>query len=156
MIYIGVDPGDKKPHGYSIWRDDKLIDFGKLEGVEQFFCILEDYRVGTPFQKGIEVLIEDQYLQHNYKTSKSLTFQSGKLAGICEMYGIKCSTINVATWTSRWGGYKTIEKGLSTHFRKKEKIRRLIEYIYIELNIDVIDEDEASAILIPYIMRIKK
>lgn len=154
MIYIGIDPGDKKPHGYSIWRDDELIDFGKLEGVKQFDSILIDY--GVTSSDNIEVLIEDQFLQNNYKTSKSLTFQSGKLAGICDMYDIKCSTINVATWTSRWGGYKTIQKGLTPHFRKKEKIRRLIEYINLELHTEVIDEDEASAILIPYIMRIKK
>ena len=158
MIYIGIDPGDKKSHGYSVWINGKLDDFGKIESVDQFIAILKDYGISNKSTNlnSIEVLIEDQYLQNNYKTSKSLTFQSGKLAGICDMYKIKYTTVNVATWTSRWGGYKSIEKGLSVHFRKKEKIRRLIDYISMEFQTEVIDEDETSAILIPYFMRIKK
>ena len=79
MIYIGIDPGDKKPHGYSVWINGELDDFGKIETVDQFLSILSDYGVKEPFeviQNSIEVLIEDQFLQHNYKTSKNLTFKS--------------------------------------------------------------------------------
>ena len=146
MTYMGIDPAIKKSHAYSIWTDGELIYSGKFDFMCELWSILHKWPVDT-------ILIEDQYLKFNFDTAKKLSFKSGMIAGICEYLSIHVEIVNVATWTSRLNIYGSIEKGLSKHFRDKEKKRRLIQYA--SQFGGVLDEDIASAILIPYAMKIK-
>jgi hypothetical protein len=86
----------------------------------------------------IRVFIEDQYLGFNYNTAKELTLVTGKLMGACEILGIKCERMNVATWKSR--------VGLIGKDKKKERLIARANEIC-----PVIDEDEAAAVLIGYV-----
>ncbi len=147
MIYMGIDPAIKKPHAYSIWEDNKVIRVGKFSYMCELWSILHKWNIDL-------VLLEDQYLAISYNTAKHMTFRSGMIAGICEYLSVNLEVVNVATWTSRLKIYKDIEKGLSVYKRKKEKFKRLIKYA--SQFSEILDEDIASAVLIPYAMKIKE
>lgn len=76
------------------------------------------------------------------------------IAGICEYLSVHVEIVNVAIWTSRLKIYEGIDRTLSKHFRNKKKKERLIKYASRFGNIE--DEDIASAVLIPYAMKIKE
>lgn len=163
MIYISIDPASAKPHAYAVWDSDKdiinrgkdfhhdmLLEFGKIQNVFEFDALLTKYN-----DRLIQVLIEDQYMQNNVKTLKGLSFGSGKLAGICDLRGIEYEKINVATWTSRSGVYDEInasKEKISAY--RKGKLKKLALIASASRFGFVGDEDEASAVLIGYTMKI--
>lgn len=142
MIIIGVDPAVSKPQAYSIWRDGKLINYGKFIDVQSW------HRLLIMYDDIYNIYIEDQYLGVNYKTSKKLSVQVGKLIGIAEFCRHQYEIVNASTWQSRLRLLEGL-KNLKGSERKKFKKNRLIKTAQ-EIDASIDDEDIAAAVLIVY------
>lgn len=123
MKVLGVDPHITKPYGYALMEDDILITFGESSLVN-IWDNLHMWDVDL-------VVVEDQYMAKNYNTAKRLSWSAGKVMGLCEVIGVRCVDVNVATWKSKMKAQKGIHvERVQEIFGKK------------------VSDDEASAILI--------
>ncbi len=142
-VVIGIDPSISKGQAFSVWKDNKLKTCGKFHSLIQWVAILNREEPDL-------ILIEDQYLAINYKTSKELSLMTGKLMGIAELLNKKVEIVNVATWQSRLG-VLTIGRSCKLSERRKLKMAALITLAGKFIKLD--DDDIAAAVLIPYAMR---
>jgi Holliday junction resolvasome RuvABC endonuclease subunit len=93
MRVLGIDPHSAKPYGWAVVVDGKLGPFG-FAYVKQLFGIMNSPLIG----KLDLVAVEDQYLNKNYNTAKTLSWAAGKALGLAEILDIPTVSVNVAKW----------------------------------------------------------
>jgi len=87
MIILAVDPHFSKkklPYAYALFGESIKIGIGTL--------------LDLPIKECDKVVIEDQFMSKNYKTTKGLSWSAGKVMGLAEYFGKEYDIINVATW----------------------------------------------------------
>lgn len=137
-MLMAVDPGVSKPHAFSIWKNGEVHRIGFISNMFELESTLEDIKL---------VAIEDQYLSLNYKTSKQLSFECGKIAGLCELRGINYKIINVAKWQNYFKLFKSIDKSVKGNAKKSVK-EQIIKAYARNFMSGIDDIDLAAAVLI--------
>ena len=133
MTVVAIDPAYSKAFAYAIFRNNKLMFFGKDEYLSTIVNILVKRRPDI-------VVTEDMYLGKSVDTLKKLCYAVGKIMYICEKIGTPYRLISPREWTLHHG-----LRGI-----KSRDLRRQLEDKIIETVMDHAprDEDIRSAILI--------
>ncbi|TET97706.1 MAG: hypothetical protein E3J23_08490 [Candidatus Stahlbacteria bacterium] len=151
-MIAGIDPSYAKPIAIALWKD-KLIATFKFDAELNHSVVDALVKIFKSVEK---VYIEDQYFSQNADTLKKLSRCTGELIGICKMVHTEYELVAPATWQSRAGLYGKRPKDLTDYKWKKLKNSMLIKAAAKVSNSDPVDEDEASAIMIAYVMSVKK
>ena len=145
MRIMGIDPAVSKPNYYAVWEDGNLKKTG---------FATDPTDLSESIRACDIVYIESQFFQCNPKTLKDLAMCSGELVATSKMMNTKFELVSPSTWQSRAGiKYGRRPKDMSVHFWKKHKAKLLMDRAYeVSGCSDIVNDDEASAILIAYAM----
>lgn len=146
-MLIALDQASKT--GYSVWDDDKLINYGVYDGsnikdgdkrisqIKEFTAGLID-KYNPAF-----VVLEDIQLQYgNVKSYKFLAKLLGVLSVLCVELSVKYDVVNANTWRS----------GLGLNSKNKREVQKLksIKFANNTFGLEVSDDNVADAICLGY------
>ncbi len=94
MIIVGLDPHITKPYAIAVWKDGKLLDANKMQGLEA---------IGIMIGIADKVFIENQYYGGNSRTLTDLAHSCGKIMGLCEYLDIPYTLVMPTVWQSAFG-----------------------------------------------------
>lgn len=153
--------------GWSIFDNDKLIDYGKLkptiedlEWRDRIYNFIPQLQQIIDKYKPTKMYVEDVPLmsKRGNKTLVQLGATQGSLIGLCGANNIEMNFISVSTWRKEIGLFDGTEKGKERDNMKIKSIQKANELFNIELSLvftkngnyngDKSDDDISDSILI--------
>lgn len=146
MIILGLDLSSKSS-GYSVYEDNKLIDYGCITSASQNLYkridvmvngikeILDKYSINHVY---IEDVLPDD-VRHNQTVYKALTYLQGYILHLLDDYGLPHTFLTASQWRKACG----IHTGRGI---KRESLKpRDVAFVKSQFGIDV-NDDIADAI----------
>ncbi len=95
-VVISVDPATSKKVALSIWEDQKIwrVVRVKPDGLLEQFREFQVVYAG----RSVLVVIEDQYLDKNFRSAKLLVEQRARIEGWCDMVGFEHVSVLPSVW----------------------------------------------------------
>lgn len=138
MVTLGLDLSSKKS-GYSLFIDNKLIEYGLWENNnddwrERIIYMSNQLDTYIKTHKIDRVIVEDVPLDTvNPKTLKILSALQGTVITVCEMHNMRAEFISVSTWRSSLGLFNGKRDGTRREVLKKESIEYANKTFGLEL-----------------------
>lgn len=159
MIVMGVD-GSTSCSGWSIFNDDKLIDYGAIKPKSkewskrlyqewQYFCeIMEKY-------KPEKVYYEQPPLKDGKITLLKLGAVQGLIIALCAQYDVEIEFLSPAEWRKSVGLFDGTHEGTKRDELKKKSIEKAnglfgLNLVWKAPGSKFNDDDVADSILVAY------
>ena len=132
MNILSIDVAITKPTAYALFKNEKLIDHGKLPSLLPIGAITLTNTIDL-------IVTEDMYHNKNIDTLKKLCYEVGKLIYIADLHNIKYRLVRPVDWQAHHG--LTLKNNI--YISKLQK-----QIILNTTGMETDDEDEQAAILI--------
>lgn len=97
IVLVSVDPGASS--GWVFWRSGELEERGLFQGdnIHAIYRLIGGLHKREPRGKRV-LVIEDQYIGNNMKTSKTLIMRRSRWQAIAELFGWDIVLLNPRSW----------------------------------------------------------